>query len=447
MKPFIIALLSTLSVGIVACSDIGASDGTITLDAVSLEFEATGGTQIVNVTSGVNWKAVSGDRWIAVAESEGKFTVSVPKNNSTEQRTGTVTVKNADDTKTVTVTQKALDANSVIKVNYEKLTYSAEGSTKTVTVTTGLPWTVTKSGDADWMEIEKSEDQKSFDVTVTANTLTTERKAIITVDNGITQEEVSVVQNGADGSLAIDSDELFFTAEGGTKTLNVTCSLPWEATMYGEGLDWIRIEPSANSLAVIVAANTTIAKREANITFLADGKPQAWIYVAQNGTDVNLVMKSASGIYLGDFYYGYYGIDAAVYTMQFWTTELDGAGNPTGDGHLISLEMFSEFPADEQNPEIASGTYTVKAKTYKEFIIIPGYAELKETSLDVYPSYVGTYNGGASGWFYFITEGTMQLGKSGGNYNIDFDFKLDSGTGFKATYNGPIDIVDESKKR
>lgn len=85
---------------------------TLQLNATSHEFESTGGTVSVNVSSNDSWTVTSNKTWCTVSPSNSKgdgiITITVDKNTTVEQRSAIITVKGTyAGTYTVNVTQKA----------------------------------------------------------------------------------------------------------------------------------------------------------------------------------------------------------------------------------------------------------------------------------------------------------------------------------------------------
>ena len=81
----------------------------ISIDPDTINFDATGGTGTVDVSSENPWTASTTDNWISISpltgSSDTTVTISAPY-NSFGQRTGTVTFTDGEDSVDLTVTQK-----------------------------------------------------------------------------------------------------------------------------------------------------------------------------------------------------------------------------------------------------------------------------------------------------------------------------------------------------
>lgn len=201
---FAIALMGVVATGTIACDGKDEpKDGLLSLSTESLEFIAAGETKTVDVT-GKNWKATPSDTWIEVTQTEGKITVVVGENETTDPRTGSITVENADDAKTISVTQEAGEPPVVVDPTLTldplKVDFLVEGGTATVTVTSELEWEA--GANADWIEVVRTE--TGFTITVAACPLATGRGGAVTVQNGNETEMkyVAVQQAGTGASIS-----------------------------------------------------------------------------------------------------------------------------------------------------------------------------------------------------------------------------------------------------
>lgn len=81
----------------------------MTVDPDSINFDATGGTGTIDISSENPWTASTTDNWISISpltgSSDATVTISAPY-NSFDQRTGTVTFTDGDDSVDLTVIQK-----------------------------------------------------------------------------------------------------------------------------------------------------------------------------------------------------------------------------------------------------------------------------------------------------------------------------------------------------
>jgi hypothetical protein len=185
------------------------TDNTLKVAPTELSFTAAGETKTVEVTTSLEWtaSATTGAEWLTVTKGEGSFTVTAAANETTEVRNGVITVSNGvtSEDKTIAVTQEAA-IDPTLTVDPAELAFTAEGETKTVTVTSAREWTASATTGAEWLTV--TEGEGSFTVAAAANETTEVRNGVITVSNGVTSEEktIAVTQAGAEDSGVVFTD-------------------------------------------------------------------------------------------------------------------------------------------------------------------------------------------------------------------------------------------------
>ncbi|MBQ1730921.1 MAG: T9SS type A sorting domain-containing protein, partial [Bacteroidales bacterium] len=105
-------------------------------------------------------------------------------------------------TRTISVTQAGVSYN--LTVNPTSLSYTANGESKTVTVTSNTSWTATSS--ASWLTVSPASGSNNGTITAVAaaNTSTQQRTATITVSGSGITRTINVTQAGA--PTAIDEE-------------------------------------------------------------------------------------------------------------------------------------------------------------------------------------------------------------------------------------------------
>lgn len=225
---------------------------TLTVNPSSLSYTAAGESKTVTVTSNTSWTATSSANWLTISPSSGSnngtITAVAAANTSSSQRTATITVSGSGITRTISVTQAGVSYN--LTVNPSSLSYTADGESKTVTVTSNTSWTATSS--ASWLTVSPASGSNNGTITAVAaaNTSTQQRTATITVSGSGITRTVSVTQAGA--PTAIDEE----VAEGISVYPNPTSG------MFTVGLGAI----NGKATCQIVNANGSIIEtREVNV--------------------------------------------------------------------------------------------------------------------------------------------------------------------------------------
>ncbi len=191
-KTLTIALACVIMAGFASCNDPDLARE-YNASPRELEFSATGGTQTVYV-SGDKWEATSNDEWIDIEMGEGKIIVSVGANETTEAKSGSITVEitvdsETTDTKTINVKQRAHGAPA-LTVEKERVVIFDAGGIEMVKVTSELEWTATTEDE--WISIAKA--GNSFRINIAAYENTGSRTGSVIVDNGENSKTIVISQ-------------------------------------------------------------------------------------------------------------------------------------------------------------------------------------------------------------------------------------------------------------
>jgi len=183
-----------------------------------------------------------------------------------------------------------------LTVNPSSLSYTADGESKTVTVTSNTSWTATSS--ASWLTVSPASGSNNGTITAvaTANTSSSQRTATITVSGSGITRTISVTQAGVSYNLTVSPSSLSYTADGESKTVTVTSNTSWTAT---SSESWLTVSPASGSnngtITAVAAANTSTSQRTATITVSGSGITRT-INVTQAGAPTAIDEEVAEGI-------------------------------------------------------------------------------------------------------------------------------------------------------
>jgi len=176
-----------------------AGEATLSVSPSTMDVAAlNGSTESFNVTSNVNWTAVSNQSWLTVnpASGTGNGTVNVTTtaNSLATARTATVTVSGSGvSSQTVTVTQAA--GAATLTVSPSTIDIAATSGDTTIMITSNTSWTV--ASDQSWLSVAPVSGSGNGTVILTAtkNSTANERNAIVTVSaEGATSQTITVTQ-------------------------------------------------------------------------------------------------------------------------------------------------------------------------------------------------------------------------------------------------------------
>ena len=200
----------------------------LTLSASTLNVAAAGSPSSVTVTSNIGWTASSDATWLTVSPASGigngTLTLTAATNTANSIRTATVTVNGSGITRTVTVTQAAaspLIPQPIITLSTSEMSMATPGGSGTVGITSNVNWTA--SSNAPWLTITPAAgtNNGTLALTVTANTATTPRTAIVSVRGSGLTRTVTVTQEAA--KQVIVDPEL---PANGSGTIEVSLNVP-----------------------------------------------------------------------------------------------------------------------------------------------------------------------------------------------------------------------------
>ncbi len=160
-------------------------------------------------------------------------------------------------------------------------------------------------------------------------------------------------------------------------------------------------------------------------------------YLPQYDGNMEIEGKYASAVYNGDLF----GNGSGAMSIQIWDEnyELDGANGLSATlmvfGKLFVTSKIVIEPGEyHESTTLTNGTWMPCAELSMMGMIIP----------------MGTYghldDGSDYGQFLYASEGAIVIEEpEPGQYKITFDLKTGFGDSIKGSYEGPIDIIDESE--
>jgi hypothetical protein len=239
------------------------------LDVDSLTIEADGGQGSVELTaaSDCDWQASSNDSWITLdsaASGNGSSTIeyTVELNNSSSERTGTLTIAGL----TFTVTQQGQDCN--YSLGADSFTIEADGGQSSVELVaaSGCEWQA-NSNDS-WINLDSSSSgngNSTIEFTVDMNNSSSERTGTLTIA-GLT---FTVTQQGQDCTYSLSATSVSISHEGGSFSVNITApdGCGWN---NNNSNDWITVNSGGSgdgngTLNYTVDANTNLEARSGNL--------------------------------------------------------------------------------------------------------------------------------------------------------------------------------------
>jgi hypothetical protein len=249
-------------------------------ESIQLEACPSSPANVTILCSGTGrWTASSSASWLTVtagANFDGSEYVTLQAENNPYEsdRTAVITITSSDNTslkKIINVTQ----IKHTLDLSASSLSFEAyPGSTKTVTLTTSGPWTI--SADS-WVTVSPSSGtgNATVSVSVPVNSETSPRSATLTVKcaNTTLQKSISVSQT----AYEFDSDTVTIDCPTVTvpqKSVSITCSGKWTASSDS---DWVTLDTTSGTgnatLRLAIADNVSTSAKTAKVTIISTDNP------------------------------------------------------------------------------------------------------------------------------------------------------------------------------
>ena len=175
---------------------------------------------------------------------------------------------------------------------------SAASGNTSFTVTSNIAWNA--SSNQSWCTVTGSGNGNgTITANYTENTSTTSRIATITISGpGVSDQVVTVTQDGAAATLAVMPPSQSVSESSGMTDFTVTSNSDWTAS---SDASWCTVTASGSGNGTLVAtyeANSTSTEREANITVTVTGLPPVMVIVMQDGSSVGIAENMAGDVSL-----------------------------------------------------------------------------------------------------------------------------------------------------
>lgn len=248
----------------------------IETDKSQYEFEASVGTQTVQIQSNTSWLVSSVPSWVTVDKTSGtgkaEIKVSVEDNPNTTERNGEFTISQPEQG-TVSTVVKIYQKGKTFELAAATLAFDDKAGTQTVSVSTDGTWNA--STQSDWIKVSPASATGSgtLSISVAENTAEGERNGVVSVVMGNATATVAVVQNGK--YFTVDNSLLDFTSKGGALDVYLTTNAQWTARI-GDDADWLSVSPTSGSdsasVRIVATDNASMQSRSATVYFDALGR-------------------------------------------------------------------------------------------------------------------------------------------------------------------------------
>ena len=304
------------------CQAIIKKDCNVSLDITQevVEIPYQGGESQIGVISSKKWDVEGIKEWFTtrVGDKKDNFIVScLDQNNSTRERTTTLTVKSGDLFKSLKVVQAARP--EYIEVDATSLAFPSKGTTELIGVESNANWEVRSA--PSWCKVEKGD--STIRIIVQPNDRVMERPGDIIIASPNKSVTIKISQGAGEEHLTLSQNNIILPAEGGKHYMKVYTDA--ENWFLGDFPSWLNVERvGSDSICIMSGKNEPNGQERSGSVQVKTDRQTTGLFVTQaarqavdlifgenrvNGNNISLgvsasyympfVSTSASGDFIG----------------------------------------------------------------------------------------------------------------------------------------------------
>jgi hypothetical protein len=234
----------------------------------TLTYSSASSSQNFAISSNVNWSLSSLPAWLSVNTSTGFGNASIlltaQVNSLTISRSHNITISGGGLSQIINITQSG--AATSLVANPTTLAYPSGGSSRNVTISSNVNWTVT--GIPTWLTLNTNSGIGNTVISLVSQShnFTSSRSATITIQslaNSLTQS-INITQSGSPTTLSLSGTTLNFNSASSSQTLNIITNDNW---IVAGVPTWLTINPQfgTGNATLNVQANTNTSVNNRNV--------------------------------------------------------------------------------------------------------------------------------------------------------------------------------------
>lgn len=264
--------------------------GFMSVSPNALEFNEAGGKLYFLVKSNTNWTVSESLAHISLNKTTGSNAdtvwVTCSPNTTTISKTGQITITGVGvSSQIVTVNQKGEQPRLV--VNPLNLAFTSAAGTKTLTLTSNIPWTISDSAAYLSSNVTTGSNNSTITITCNANTSALPRNTTLYIaGTGVSTIAIPVTQTGATATMSLSPVSLLFPSIGGEKSFNITSNTNWNIIDTFSNLKFIPQSGINNGIVkVICDTNFLTSLQSYTIGVSGIGLSNKSITISQSGAE------------------------------------------------------------------------------------------------------------------------------------------------------------------
>lgn len=373
----------------------GESDSIVFEGSKTIEADVAGDNVKLVFTASEPWQAVCSADWISLAPASGfngrcEALLGVKANNGYEARAAYVAFTCGSAKDTVRVTQTARD---LLSIDPDHFTVGKEGGVYVATVKANVQYVMNVPAEAEeWLKVTemggKAVDEKSVQVTVSANGDVHARSAKIRLTSGDRTAGLTISQSGEEPVLSGTVSDVKAAASGKDFSVSVTTNLEIAADVPS----WITASRTDEGFDFKVSANNGDKSRSGSVriynaefkkelSFNVTQKSLSSLYILAIGNSFSvdamqylyqiLQELGYKDIYLGNLYIGGCTLQTHAGNVtdnsKAYTYYVNKTGSWTNTANFAPLNAMKEMDWDYVSMQQASG-FSGVADSYEPYL-------------------------------------------------------------------------------
>ena len=373
----------------------GESDSIVFEGSKTIEADVAGDNVKLVFTASEPWQAVCSADWISLAPASGfngrcEALLGVKANNGYEARAAYVAFTCGSAKDTVRVTQTARD---LLSIDPDHFTVGKEGGVYVATVKANVQYVMNVPAEAEeWLKVTemggKAVDEKSVQVTVSANGDVHARSAKIRLTSGDRTAGLTISQSGEEPVLSGTVSDVKAAASGKDFSVSVTTNLEIAADVPS----WITASRTDEGFDFKVSANNGDKSRSGSVriynaefkkelSFNVTQKSLSSLYILAIGNSFSVdamqylyqILQELGyrDIYLGNLYIGGCTLQThagnVTNNSRAYTYYVNKTGSWTNTANFAPLNAMKEMDWDYVSMQQASG-FSGVADSYEPYL-------------------------------------------------------------------------------
>lgn len=358
----------------------------LTVTPRSFSFGPMDKSKSLSITSNGEWFITTNRDWCHASKINGSgndiVVFTCDENTSGMERKDTICVNLKNDVLKELIPIVQSSTEKYLSTSVESLDFDSKGETIKFQVLTNTTWNIKASNS--WCQVSPNSGtgEQEIAVTIARNPTSSARSASLTItstDNGVNPVEVKITQEpGEDSDLTISEDGLTFASVGGTKTVQISSNITWNAVCTS---DWCSVSPTTSitgngEISIIVEPNPIMSPQRSAVIEIHSDLGVKTITVTQDKGESGYLTASISSINLDSnaqqtSFEVESNIEWSVSCDESWCTVTSNVSKLNGTV-TVSVTKNTGTEARDANIILKSALKDVSVIVHQDILQVPG---------------------------------------------------------------------------